>query len=380
MKSNDQIKVTVGTNVFYVDRKKLWKKSKWDTEIDKDPTKNKQEISYGGGLLVVRPEYKQRQIGEDELNIQCMYDFYMASHLKRQAERGVPNNNIVINDVLRKAGDIQNYDDRQEFIKNPSYIHFDMQTGMLSSIKQDSKITFPQHIKHLTTQIRAHGDEERTFISYNFKEKKDLPIEGLVLDHMERIDDKDFQKLDSFYLKSGACHGAYHDTKTNIFDEIQKKLKKCSTNHPQCFVRLVKKDFVLIDSAFFDNHGNIHNFQPIPMSENPDKKVIYEELCKDKDKYFDYYYVTVSGVYKVPHKLVHDRIKLIKNGKFKEEFRKCAMNGKNFKKCFPRYDFKEFYQANKLYNSVRRNQPMSEKKIINQVKNNQVPAWLKDYY
>ena len=366
MKSDDQIKVTVGNCAFYVDRNKLWKKGKWDTEINKDPTKNKQEISYGRGLWVVRPEYKQRKIGEDELNIQCMYDCYMASHLKRQAERGVPNNNIVINDVLSKAGDIQNYNDRQEFIKNPSYIHFDMQTGMLSSIKQDSKITFPQHIKHLTTQIRAHGDEERTFISYNVKEKKDLPIEGLVLDHMQRIDDKDFQKLDSFYLKSGACHGAYHDTKTNIFDEIQKKLKKCDTNHPQCFVRLVKKDFVLVDSAFFDNHGNIHNFQPIPMSENPDKKVIYEKLCDDKDKYFDYYYVTVSGVYKVPHKLVHDRIKLIKDGTFKEEYLKYAMNGGKFKKCFPRYDFKEFYRTKNA--------------ITNKIPNNKIPDRLKDYY
>ncbi|MBQ7536724.1 MAG: hypothetical protein IJT14_01215 [Rickettsiales bacterium] len=163
--------------------------------------------------------------------------------------------------------------------------------------------------KHYTMEIYEHGNAQRKFA-------KNILRTGL------EINDSNFQKLDSFYLKSRACHGAYFDDNTNIFTEIQKKLKNCDNKEPKCFVRLVKKDYISQTCMILNKERGTRRFTDLPKSNKENKPVIYEELYADKDKYFDYYYVTKDAIYKVPHVLVHNRVDLIDTGGFDQVFQK----------------------------------------------------------
>lgn len=81
--------------------------------------------------------------------------------------------------------------------------------------------------------------------------------------------------------------------------------------------------------------------------------VDYEKLSEEKDKHFDYYYVTKDAIYKVPHELVHNRVRLIDEGKFDKEFQKtqnidinqgCQDDCKvRTREIDPKVEFKEFY-------------------------------------
>ena len=182
-----------------------------------------------------------------------------------------------------------------------------------------SNMNIRQQTKHLTALILNHGNEEQKFQSNQ---------DGLLSRHFERIKDEDFQRLSSCYIKSTSCHGAYYDGTTTIFDEIQKKLQRCENNAPKCFVRLVKKDHILTYQDVIDDNGQRVGVKYLPLTkfseEAYDSKemVDYEKLSEEKDKYFNYYYVTKDAIYKVPHELVHNRVRLIDEGKFDKEFQK----------------------------------------------------------
>lgn len=228
-----------------------------------------------------------------------------------------------------------------DYMKYASEPHYGMRHAWLNYDKSEGlniDIKIPDNIKHFTSDIYVHGSKNTRSMVGN----DGNGIYGIIKDHFERIKDEDFQRLSSCYIKSGACRGAYHDRMTTIFDEIQKKLKKCKGNVPKCFVSLVKKEYTMIDGKCIDKNGKLCGVKKIPLSHNKKKPTIYEELCKDKNKYFDYYYVTPNRVYKVDHKLVHNRVNLIEEGKFSQEWREHVK-----RKCFGRYDFKEFYDYKK---------------------------------
>ena len=248
--------------------------------------------------------------------------------------------------------------DYMEYASEPHYgmrhawLNYDKSEGLNIDIK------IPDNIKHFTSDIYVHGSKNTRSMVGNDGEG----IYGIIKDHFERIKDEDFQRLSSCYIKSGACRGAYHDGMTTIFDEIQKKLKRCKGNVPKCFVSLVKKEYTMIDAKCIDENDKLCGVKKIPLSHNKEKPTIYEELCKDKNKYFDYYYVTKDKIYKVPHELVHDRVKLIDEGKFDLSFKKLSTTSKIrnidinadygeedflLHKVNPNIEFKEFYDYKK---------------------------------
>lgn len=217
-----------------------------------------------------------------------------------------------------------------------------------------NKMNINSQTKHLTALILNHGDEEQ-----KFQNNKD----NLLSEYFERIKDKDFKRLSSCYIKSAACHGAYYDGTTSIFDEIQEKLRLCKDNAPKCFVRLVKKDHILVYQDVIDDNGQRVGVKYLPLTKFSEEAfkskemVDYEKLSEEKDKYFDYYYVTKDAIYKVPHELVHNRVKLIDEGKFEKEFQKTQNidinsdvqeeNKVKARKIQPEVDFKEFYDSKK---------------------------------
>ncbi len=198
---------------------------------------------------------------------------------------------------------------------------------------------------------------------------------------MNAIKDSDFNKMKSFYFKSYSCHGAYHDTNTNIFDEIQAKLKRCQGEAPKCFVSLLKPEYIMILGYNCDKNQNVIGMRRTPVKEDIDiidngvheyvRKDVYkfdlDEIERNKDEYFDYYYVTPNGVYKVDHELVHNRVNLIEEGKFSQEWREHVK-----KKCFGRYDFKEYYDCKKK-------QEQEKNRQLNSLRN-AAPKKFRDFY
>ena len=183
-KTDDKVKLVLrGGYWVYVDEKNLWQATDYTLrgEINKKPAKNGEEVKRNGQLFLVRRSYVPHQRANDEFNVESIYD-----------------------------SDIKEYRLKTPYKQKPN-VTIDARKKPLATTKP---IPIPIGTKHLTTKITAHGDPNRTFI------KHDTPMHLLVQGHMERIDDNVFQQLDSFYLKSQACYGAYHNEQHNIFDEI----------------------------------------------------------------------------------------------------------------------------------------------------------------
>ena len=236
----------------------------------------------------------------------------------------------------REREDVYYSDD---LFKNVSKIN-NLKTQPINGFYQNNglkRVKLKDATKHFTSVITAHGDTYRSFSLANGNKN------NLIKKHFDGISDESFQQLDSLFIKSEACCGGYYDEDTSIFDEIQTKLKKCKGEAPKCFVRLVKKDYVLAPCHMYNEEEQKWEIKDIPLSNKKDKPVIYEELYTNKDKYFDYYYVTPNAVYKVDHELVHNRVDLIEKGEFDKEWRKHKK-----KKCFKGYDFKEFHDYKHL--------------------------------
>ena len=194
-------------------------------------------------------------------------------------------------------------------------------------------------IKHLTYDLIYHGKATRQFDQGFFWDDMDIPISR---QNINSISTENFNNMKSFYFRNHSCHGAYYDTAaTSIFDEIQKKLKACKGEIPKCFVSLVKPKYEICHGYTYDENGQRIGLRRTPgiKPKEGDKTIIdLDDIASNKDKYFDYYYVTPNAVYKVDHELVHNRVDLIEEGVFSQEWRKHVK-----KKCFNRCDFKEFY-------------------------------------
>ena len=270
----------------------------------------------------------------------------------------------------REREDVYYSDD---LLKTASKIN-NLKTQLINGCDQPTnnlkRVKLKEATKHFTSVITAHGDTYRSFSLANGNKN------NLIKKHFDGISDESFQQLDSLFIKSGACCGGYYDEDTSIFDEIQTKLKKCKGEAPKCFVRLVKKDYVLSKWQIYNEEEQKWEIKCIPLSNKKDKPVIYEELYTNKDKYFDYYYVTKDAIYKVPHELVKNRIELIDNGKFDDEFQKTQNIDINTdekdvdkvitRKIDPKVEFNEY---KKLCDDKRL-------KGLREA----APAWLKDFY
>ena len=201
---------------------------------------------------------------------------------------------------------------------------------------KDKYFNIDKNKPHLTAAFSVHGDKEfRTFCK---EEEEPGPATGLIDDFFSLFKPGDIESKKSFYFKSAACYGAYHDGTKMIFDKIQEILEKCKGEPPKCFVKIGKKDFPLCISYGTTNGENIDKKVILPNEEEPEIETdeeysarcnkdaaMHHACCTNpagKDKCFDYYYVTKNAIYKVPHALVHNRVKLIDEGKFDKEFQK----------------------------------------------------------
>ena len=275
---------------------------------------------------------------------------------KRERERGGVEDVYYSDDLLKTASKINNLKIQPI---NGFYPNNDLK-----------RVKLKDTTKHFTSVITAHGDTYRSFSLANGNKN------NFIKKHFDGISDKSFQQLDSLFIKSGACCGGYYDEDTSIFDEIQTKLKKCKGEAPKCFVRLVKKDYVLSKCHMYNEEEQKWEIKCIPLSNKKDKPVIYEELYTNKDKYFDYYYVTKDAIYKVPHELVKNRIELIDNGKFDDEFQKTQNIDINTdekdvdkvitRKIDPKVECNEYKK-------------LCDEKRLKGLRE-AAPAWLKDFY
>ena len=90
-----------------------------------------------------------------------------------------------------------------------------------------------------------------------------------------------------------------------------------------------------------------------------------EALEKNKDKYFDYYYVEKEKIYKVPHELVKNRVSLTnskdKNNDFESKFNKYLDEGK-ITLVDETKEFKEFYE--KIEQNEKNNNQIIDNSVI----------------
>ena len=95
-----------------------------------------------------------------------------------------------------------------------------------------------------------------------------------------------------------------------------------------------------------------------------DKEVFdLDEIKQNKDKYFDYYYIAKDKIYKIPNSLVKNRVDLIDNDKFEEEFKKLNLKPIDIEK-----EFKEYYSTQK---NIHKNK--ERKNISRNVNTNKIP-------
>lgn len=280
---------------------------------------------------------------------------------------------------------IKSEDEAKEPVTTPNKNKLWAKSGRLN----DKHFNIDKNKPHLTAAFSVHGDKEfRKFC----KAEDPGPAEGLIDDFFNLFKPGDIESKKSFYFKTSACHGAYHDGTKTIFDKIQEILKNCKGEPPKCFVKIGKKDFPLRISYGTTDGENIDKKVILPNEEEPEKKETDSEYSvrynkdatmryacctnpAEKDKCFDYYYVTKNAIYKVPHALVHNRVKLIDEGKFDKEFEKylrlknidinedpddekykkkiSEMSGLA-RKCVDEQDFSEWYNLkNNLYDSPK---------------------------
>lgn len=219
-------------------------------------------------------------------------------------------------------------------------------------ISQASDYEIDKNTDHLTNYFFNHGDENRKFC--NGWQSQNQMIDGYLLKtHFKRLKTEDLMRLKSFYFKCLACYGAYHDGYTTIFEEIQKKLKEIpnNMNKPKCFVRLLKKEYSGHLLSELNTKTNKKRFKSLPVKHGG--FINLDDVYENPDNYFDYYYVTKDAIYKVPHELVHNRVKLIDEGKFDKEFQKTQNIDRNqdcqddckvrTREIDPKVEFKEFY-------------------------------------
>ena len=211
-----------------------------------------------------------------------------------------------------------------------------------------------KNTEHLTNYFLNHGDKNRKFCN-GWQTKGNQLVDGYLLKtHFKRLKTEDLMRLKSFYFKCLACYGAYYDGHTTIFDEIQKKLKEIpnNMNKPKCFVRLLKKEYSGHIEIETNTKTNKERFKSLPLKHGGGF-INLDDVYENPDNYFDYYYVTKDAIYKVPHELVHNRVKLIDEGKFDKEFQKtqniditqdCQDDCKvRTREIDPKVEFKEFY-------------------------------------
>lgn len=260
-----------------------------------------------------------------------------------------------------------------------------------------------KNIEHLTFGLCDHGDADSRAYQSGILDPYQLNKMNIISDNLNAIKDSDFNKMKSFYFKSYSCHGAYHDTHTNIFDEIQAKLKRCQSEAPKCFVSLLKPEYEMILGYNCDKNQNVIGMRRTPTKDNIDiiddqgthvdartdvHKFDLDEIEKNKDKYFDYYYVTKDKIYKVPHEFVHNRVRLIDDGKFnnvldkaiKGQFRNIDINEdvcpekdeKKYGIVDKKREFKEFYD-------YKRKKEQEKNRLLNSLRN-AAPKELKNFY
>ena len=202
-----------------------------------------------------------------------------------------------------------------------------------------------EYTKHFTTIIDNHGNKNRQFY------RKNNEIVGHLLKmHFSRINNNAFKKLESFYFKSSSCYGSYYDLVTSVFEQIQNKIK--NTGHePKCFVKLAKKQYVLVPVLKENRiNGEIVGLTFVPFGNKDDKNSPdprYEDFAINKDKYFDYYYVEKDKIYKVPNKLVKNRVALIESKQFANKFKELQDKGEIQLVVDEKKEFKEFYDFKK---------------------------------
>ena len=120
--------------------------------------------------------------------------------------------------------------------------------------------------QHLTNYFFNHGNENRQFCN-PYKSKNQMVDGHLLKAHFKRLKTEDLIHLKSFYFKCLACYGAYYDGYTNIFNEIQKKLKEIpdNTNKPKCFVRLLKKEYAGYLISELNKKTQQERFKSLPL-------------------------------------------------------------------------------------------------------------------
>ena len=238
-------------------------------------------------------------------------------------------------------------------------------------------------IEHITFNFYEHGDEARRFHS---------TYDVLIKDNIDTISDDIFSKLKSFYFKSYSCHGAYYDELSCIFDELQRKIKNCSNKNVKCFASLIKKQYEMILGMYEETnvdpkkiiniyhkdneiYTDLDKYREMLQKKNTlmnriirtpykDKEVFdLDEIKQNKDKYFDYYYIAKDNIYKIPNSFVKNRVDLIDNDKFEEEFKKLNLKPIDIEK-----EFKEYYSTQK---NIHKNK--ERKNISRNVNTNKIP-------
>ena len=219
---------------------------------------------------------------------------------------------------------------------------------------KDEYFNIDKNKPHLTAAFTVHGDKEfRKFC----KAEDPGTATGLIDDFFNLFHPGDIESKKSFYFKSAACFGAYHDGTKTIFDKIQDILKKCSGEPPKCFVKIGKKDFQLCIGECTTDGKEIDKKVILPNEEWPKEatkgeysvrykraQAMHYDCCtnpSEKDKYFDYYYVTKDAIYKVPHALVHNRVKLIDEGEFDNAFKYLCPKNVDINKDIDDKDYRE---------------------------------------
>ena len=213
-------------------------------------------------------------------------------------------------------------------------------------------------VKHCTINLCNHGEEDRM---YRFQQD-DGTTSFIRYALYIPFNDKNFNKLTSFYIHNDSCHGAYYDANVNtLFKELQEKIKNIK-NPPKCFIRCVKPQYEETNTCVYDDKFNIVGIKSLPCTNGV---LDLEDLEENKDKYFDYYYVEKDKIYKIPHELVKNRVSLInsedKNNDFESKFKKYFNEGKIIL-VDEKTEFKEFYEK-KAKNEEKKNQIIDNNSI-----------------
>ena len=219
---------------------------------------------------------------------------------------------------------------------------------LLEKIKNSNKFFIDKNTKHLVNYFGCHGSENRELIYENGESAPDCTL----LSHFYRIPTEQFQNLKSFYFKPSTCYGGFFDRKTNVFDEIQHKLKEIQQpNKPKCFVRLLKKQYEGYTVSEY-NEGETketRHFKQLPTEHK--NYLDIDDIYDNPDNYYDYYYIEKDKIYKVSHEFVHNRRQLTEDPDEKS-FNKALQEDINkdptkYRLINKEKEFPEFYEKQK---------------------------------